>query len=765
MNRSVFPTALILIITFTLFVVGCTATDDGTPVPNRPPTVWLSGAPPEGTTSKYTIQLFWGGWDPDGEIAHYEYCITDNEGQRFNPADTAGVDKWHTVVGNDSIFTFTADVLADTNSTNLVTEFTRSHTFFVRAVDREGARSIEPAYRSFTARTLSPEVNIQIPRQAGLNPALVPPIATFRWTARDFVDDMVTIQDPDSVQVAVVKADAGYTATINWMRTDPAAEDEWGPWMYYRAPNDSGKFYTTPPLDLGPYIFAIRAKDEAGAITPVLDEAHNVRRLRVSQRATGPILTVSNQYLGTVMTSICSTPVTIMDLPAGVPIEFCWSADAESYGGLVSGYRYGWDIGDVNDPDQWEVDYTPFTSTRACVPEPRQFFFGLHVFTVEVIDNSGFCSRVEIKVNIVQFTFNEEILVVDDFQPDHNNGAGWNGSDHGILPNDAEHDAFWLDMLSHVQGFDPGEDVIEVDPGSEIRLDKVANYKSIIWSVYSDKSTRILDNLPLFYQFTRYRPKNPTGTSGGSAGKIRPNVLALFMAAGGKVLITGTHPVANVINRSLAPSIKYPLIFLYELEGEQEGTPDIAERLGDESFGYLDLCVDVLDFSELPERERRNASLYCPMVTDRGTNENFGRDHTMREAYPLDENFPRLVMRMEAAGAGKAYHPSARGIDTEIYNPHYFFDSCEHTPSQPRDCFQPIYGLVSLDTAEPTYRQPIAFWTSQFADRVPDGIPGAQGARSVVFGFPLVYFDPGQVREALEYIFFEEWQLPRRYGE
>ena len=96
---------------------GCASNDlVGTQKLNQPPNVWLSSAPPEGTVSEYTLHLFWGGWDPDGDIAYFEYCVTDNEDGVFDPADTVGVDKWRRVDSNDSTFTFTADVLADSSS-------------------------------------------------------------------------------------------------------------------------------------------------------------------------------------------------------------------------------------------------------------------------------------------------------------------------------------------------------------------------------------------------------------------------------------------------------------------------------------------------------------------------------------------------------------------------------------------------------------------------------------------------------------------------
>jgi len=200
-HKQTVPAAVVLFLAHLvlLLTLGCSDTQKGIHRPNQPPRVWLSSAPPEGTTEVYTISLYWGGWDPDGEIAYYEYVITDNGDGPFCPGDTTGRDKWGKVYGNDSTFLFSADVLADTNTTDLVTEFTRSHTFFIRAVDREGLASPEPAYRSFTARTLSPKVNVSIPRGGSLTPAFVPPITTFKWTAQDYIDDLVNKIDPDSV--------------------------------------------------------------------------------------------------------------------------------------------------------------------------------------------------------------------------------------------------------------------------------------------------------------------------------------------------------------------------------------------------------------------------------------------------------------------------------------------------------------------------------------------------------------------------------------
>ncbi len=778
------PLFVLVVALIGLFAACASDTLSGDPVANQPPTVWLSSGPPEGSTGSYTVQLFWGGWDPDGEIRYYEYLVTDNVTGVFNPADTTGV-PWEPVVGNDSTFVFSADSLLGPAS-DQTSIFIRSHTFFIRAVDEDNARSKEPAYRSFTSRTISPEVRVTTPRQElGITPADMPPISTLSWLATDFIDDDVSKQDPDSVQWALVSTVAhnnDYAKTIEYLRENPDAP-EWYPWSWYKAPNDSGKSWTTPPLEFGDYIFAIRAKDEAGAVTPVLTEfgtSVNVRRLKVQARLSGPTFIITSELIGSVIAASCDYPLTIVDIPANVDLSFSLSACAEHYGGTVSGYRYGWDILDLEDPTQWEVDYTPFLTAVAKTP-PRAFNFGTHTFTAEVIDNSGFCSRIEVKVNIIRFTGERNLLIVDDYRADEAAGqSGWAATNGGV-PNDAEHDGFWQDMVSNVDGFDPGRDMIAISVDRELPLTTIASYKDVIWSAFSDVDMRLVGELPLLYTYIQYRSQLPPPNTGGAcsptggvSGKVLPNYIGLAMKAGVHVLITGTHPVQNAISRINSPSVRWPAIPIYEFErgSVQTGTGprDADDPPGDHAFAYKDLCLEVIDFGYQSNgriRSRGTGSVanqrYCPTNGWRTPNGESRRDDGMRGGIPADPNFPAIALRPEVADPGRLFAPTSQAIDVEVYNPAYFRKgaACQYVEA-PRPCFEPIYLLDCLDTDERTYQQPIAFWTSVYADVVSEDIPSAVGARSAVFGFPPVYFNPGQVKPGIEYILFDEWQLPRK---
>jgi hypothetical protein len=209
--------------------------------------------------------------------------------------------------------------------------------------------------------------------------------------------------------------------------------------------------------------------------------------------------------------------------------------------------------------------------------------------------------------------------------------------------------------------------------------------------------------------------------------------------------------------------LKYPLIFRFELDGDQDGNYiDQLQRgnlVGDESFGYRDACLDVLDVAYFNSVGRLRAQFEegCPVNLMR---DNDPKNDGLRVALPLDPQFPQMELRMEVATPGYAYGPENRGLNTELYNPPYFAFCDAATLNRLRDCFQPIYGNGCLNESSRLYNAPVAFWSSAYAAVEPD-IDDGVAARSVYFGFEPFYFKPYQVRKMLDIILFEEWQLRR----
>jgi hypothetical protein len=236
-------------------------------------------------------------------------------------------------------------------------------------------------------------LDITIPVHNAFNPCFVPPVFTYEWQTA------TGSADPDQVRFALVSTQpfGGYIQTVFYLRQTPNAP-EWSSWMPYLPPV-GGTSWTTPSTPIGDYIFAVQGKSSDG-VSEDLDELRNVMRIKVGNRDTGPLLTVTGDLIAPIVTIVTTTPVTDVNVAAGTPVTFCWTADASAYCGLVSGYRYGWDILDPDDDEQWEIDFTPLPPGGACSP-PLSFHFGTHVFQIEVIDNSGYKSRVPIKLHIL----------------------------------------------------------------------------------------------------------------------------------------------------------------------------------------------------------------------------------------------------------------------------------------------------------------------------------------------------------------------------
>jgi hypothetical protein len=113
-----------------------------------------------------------------------------------------------------------------------------------------------------------------------------------------------------------------------------------------------------------------------------------------------PELTVTSDVLPApvIVTGIGNAPV-FVDVPANTPLIFCWTVDAASYGGTAS-YRYGWDITDVSDDAQFEIDWTPIAEAEEACSPVKMFQFGVHVITIEALDNADVKTRLLIYLNI-----------------------------------------------------------------------------------------------------------------------------------------------------------------------------------------------------------------------------------------------------------------------------------------------------------------------------------------------------------------------------
>ncbi|MBU8922154.1 MAG: hypothetical protein KOO63_10090 [Bacteroidales bacterium] len=704
---------------------------------NQPPVVWLSSGPVENDTTSYQVHFYWSGWDPDGEIDHFEFVITDGDPIGISIQDTMGIGKWTRTAVFDSVFRVTADSYVGGYEPNpLYSVFDMSHTFFLRAVDLDGMRSAA-AEISFTAWTLAPLVEIERPLGSGRTYSNV---ITFGWTGRDPIDSPSNSQKPDSIRymyTQVITPEGIYDPAfqiVDHLNEDPEFyEDSWSRWIYYDAPGDSGRMTILGDdevLEINrSYIFVVQAMDEAGAVTALFRKDHNVRQFIVSWKA-GPLLTIAEQYLGGFLFLGLDMNPKQKKLPPGIPLNFSWEADASSYGGEISGFRYGWDVQDLGDPKSWDSNFSPFNKTA---PE-RILYSGSHTFYIEAKDNGGKITRAMILVEIIPFSMERNLLWVDDFPLSDQTDPLM------LLPEESVHDEFWIDICSKTVGFEPDRDVVDCSDLNYTppEMELVGKYKNIIWTYSSSTSAT-------FGQIIQFTPES----SVSQASTLAINYLSIFLAKGGH-LWTGGRSDRSSGGLTLAfPSPpEYPATFKFDMTANESDTSGVN------SMPYRDMCVSVVD--KVVGNFRTGAEI-IPRTYDRDALRYMYRDQVDTIAVKYTGMPNTIYLSDEVTCPTCFFNPQRIGFTyVEMYNSEYWMDIRMITPL---NCFHPLYRMRTRNTTSPVDFTTVALIVSEFSDVVPivaDGV--GVGANSFHFGLPLWFFDHAAV-DSIAVSIFDEWQI------
>jgi hypothetical protein len=138
----------------------------------------------------------------------------------------------------------------------------RSHTFFVRAVDNDGARDLSPAYVGFDATTFTPRSQITDPIGSGV--LTLPTCVKIKWGGTD------SDGEPVMFRYALKK----YSGDPQSEKFPPEGDSHLSEW-------DTSKQLTIRMLANDPddpddiWSFYVQAKDNAGAIEGVFQDGRN----------------------------------------------------------------------------------------------------------------------------------------------------------------------------------------------------------------------------------------------------------------------------------------------------------------------------------------------------------------------------------------------------------------------------------------------------------------------------------------------------------
>ncbi|MFO7914079.1 MAG: hypothetical protein R6U43_00095 [Candidatus Krumholzibacteriales bacterium] len=734
---------------------------------NIRPTIRITNAPLERAETTYRIHIYWDASDRDGKVRYSEYCIVSGDPYGFSPSDTTGPDKWTKTldedtreVYHDKWFAFECDSISY-NIEIGEEEYTRSEktqTFFIRAIDWEGGVS-EVAHVSFNSWTLAPKTQITSPDITGYDSFST--VITFEWKGTDYVDSEKNTQPPDSVRYMIQNIsdldippdappswrDRPYRFMDDLMNKYPLVFNKYykkkhggSGWIEY-ATSDTGsttKIGDDEFLDPNapePYVFAVQAKDEAGAITSIMRQATggNVVCFTVSPK--NPVLRVTERTTGSaIFVGERAAKAAQSQIPPGIELRFSWTANTSEYGGQISAFRYGWDIVNLDDPDEWDSQWGK--DVKGSV---KTYYSSTHTLNVQVRDDGEHITTGLINVQVIDFNMNRPLLLVDDW--------GLGSSDYnGQIPNEAEHDAYLQNMIGNkVEEFGENpRDIFDTRVNTNrIAIEDLANYKNMIW-VFGDQEGSWLENITFI-------PESAAGGAGGS----RVNLIKLFLRAGGHVLTYGqagysTGGLGDCFSAIQGLELRYPRAISQDIVADAYGWDESWKN----AMAYSDYGVDVLHRIEFKiSTKNLNAMRLAYLDPDEPAN----------ATYPGLPDTLRIKESISSSGAFWDHeYWSSRGDFSrcglwyvETYNDR---DHMEKLGAyRVPDWFHPMYRMRSCKAISDFDFAPVAMILTKNAD-VQALAEGTIAANSFHFGFPLWYMSDESVNDILDVI-FTEWGI------
>jgi hypothetical protein len=759
--RMLVGQAWVALLVATSFAGGCSEKSRimGQATPNTPPDTEIVAGPPSLTRTGIEVNFFWQGWDRDGQVDGFEWRISDNGPDGLvDIGDTLEVNlPWHFTTVTDSTFLVSADLdsyavdVANPSLDSRDYRFWQTHTFFVRAVDDRAARDPSPASASFTATTLAPTVIVDTPRYKPSNTCVTAAqVLTFGWTAADIdgVDGR-----PEYVRHILLPVGSGGTSclTEQLFRTQQpirGGDPRWSPWAPYDAESDSGRIVSFGRQNLGDsFLFAVQAKDAAGAVTPTLDWGRNVRHVRVGQ-SLFPELIVEETTLGS-FRAVGRNEFKVFNIVSGQPLTFRWEADASDYAGIIEAYRYGWNVADPLDPSDPGWALTWGLGDAWLHAPTREFSSGSPNLIVQCRDNSGTISRIVIQLQVVSLgdrSQQRNLLLVDDWpqSPDSNDDAL-----------ERRWDEEWRDLLQgQVQGF-TSADVVDPQDDARLNFALINQYKAVIWFTNASQQT----------YFNRI--------VGPRSRESEFNWLDVYQQRVGNLMFVGPSAMqSGVVSRDYL----FPIIFDVPQAGNlgfgTSTTP--AGRIinnGTLQWPYRAFCLEAMDM------------VRPPLTKVFGEPGGAGQRRRTGECDGLLRAVPTARFFEDYPEAQLDVRELTPTVERRVRQPEYRFDFEEffdfNATTRPvrittRPCQSSMFELRSRrddGLIDDPYRNcepwgleqsrlqgaPVAVISRAYAQT-----KQLRGSEDLVWGFHPLAFDASGVRAALRWIFESRWELPIR---
>lgn len=572
-----------------LALAACSEDGSTKPRRNQRPEVRITAGAADSSAASYRVTFEWRGTDADGVVTRYQYAIDD----------TAAA-AWHDTTSTSAQKRFRAD---QPNAGDPDT-FTRWHSFYVRAVDDQGALSAADS-RVFNATNIAPSSRITSPSISLTTWVHACASLEVRWVGEDLDGSRIDHQPAfyEYKQVAFALPPDREDTVVDSLRDAPNLLQSGGSTAWLRVPTSS-RALNIRGIERGRYYaFAVRAVDEGGATEPHLSLGRNIALFDGNFDTHAPLITVREPGFGRSVGESWELMV-----PTGRPLRFSFEFPCDACGDARPLYAYGLDLPDSSDSTNVDPSgiggWTPWSSTDHNV-EPILFSAedgsGDHSFWVKArcASDPRFQRMVRVDLKVVAFTFEKFALIVDDARM-------------GNSPNDALHDAFLRQTLLQraVELGDVDEFILFGGSADENRapvpnslpLETLARYQHVFWSEQLGQNTQ---------------------TTGLNSVERSSGQLSDYLLAGGRLFIFGGNVVGTLSGGRMG-SLGYP-----KYAGEDPGGHPSEEGLERDSFlwRYLHVRGPVVS---VPNRDN-------PSSEDRASS-------GIVAARSLDASYPDLVI-------------------------------------------------------------------------------------------------------------------------
>jgi hypothetical protein len=702
--------------------------DKGQFIPNDPPSVRLTAFPPDSGTSKYNVEFYWEGWDSDGEVDYFIYAI--------DPPDMygSGDSVWTRIDAYHGSFVFEAadfDTLYNWRKPQIAKGW---HVFVIKSVDDRGAIS-EPDYVAFNATTIAPRTQFTTPPPYGGieqymgAPQEVGLRVTFRWEG----------EDPDGLFSEVPVGYLLKVVDVSGKGQSVLAKSVWADTTEWIAYGQNERKAVLDLDNLHNYAVTVRAVDEAGAVEPLLLLNGNMMWVAARQSSAFPELTVRSTAFGRRTWRGWALDVETYEVTLGSRQELRISGNADWYGGLITGYSYGWDL---SEPESNEMDpsgegaWTPWSMSRTVIAAEFTEDRDRHLY-IRCKDDAGARTLAAMKFRVIPLGPPKNLCYIDD----------WRRYPKTSIEGEPLDDEVWQMML---EGYNYGEDWADVSwdewdaPSLEHTpsLEFLSQFRVVVWSLNENRSMGLSQKSAWFHM-------NSVNTS---------NVLAAYMTGRisggerGKVWAFGKGLVEGSLLADLGIFCSYP----YAVDHDMNFDPDCGIKEHTFASEFLHIT------GEFDESDKASGGARVNLFSGSGDWPYYvfvdaagpaipGHKYTRPPAAQL---YPNLPSRLQRHPAWWSRSPSNFFFEVLEYpapdqeQQHMFYDPALGEMTG----LIPIYRLFASSTGSNAHNKYCGF-------RYVPSDPSDPG-EIVYFMFPMFLFRDSQIRATAKVVLSNWFGLP-----